>query len=83
MIRKKDFDAVGGFDENLIGFEDWEFFVRLLDRNPKVYREDKILFKYRRHTGSRDDINKNNWFQLKKIVEHKDKDIFDKWKDNN
>ena len=82
MIRKKDFDAVGGFDENLKAYEDWEFFIRLLDRNPKVYREDKILFKYRRHTGSRDDINKNNWPIFRNIIELKDKAIFDKWNNN-
>lgn len=36
MVRKKDFDAIGGFDEHLKAYEDWEFFIRLLDRNPKV-----------------------------------------------
>lgn len=79
MIRKKDFDAIGGFDEYLKAYEDWEFFVRLLDRNPKVYREDKILFKYRRHTGSRDDMNKNNWPLFRNAIYHKNKAIFDKW----
>ena len=79
MIRKKDFDEVGGIDEDLKAFEDWEFFIRLLDRNPKVFREDKILFKYRRHTGSRDDINGKKWIEIKEIVKAKDKDIFDKW----
>ena len=81
MIRKKDFDAVGGFDEDLIAFEDWEFFIRLLDRNPNVYREDKILFKYRKHMGSRDSINGKRWIEIKRIIENKDKAIFDKWND--
>ena len=82
MVRKKDFDAIGGFDEDLKAFEDWEFFIRLLDRNPKVFREDKILFKYRRHTGSRDDLNKNKWSLFRNIIELKDKTIFDKWNNN-
>lgn len=83
MIRKKDFDAIGGFDEYLKAYEDWEFFIRLLDRNSKVYREDKILFKYRRHTGSRDDINKNNWPVFRNIIYLKNKAIFDKWNNIN
>lgn len=82
MIRKKDFDEVGGFDEDLKAFEDWEFFIRLLDRNPKVFREDKILFKYRRHAGSRDDINKNNWTLFRNMIYLKNKAIFDKWNNN-
>lgn len=79
MVRKKDFDAVGGFDEHLKAYEDWEFFIRLLDRNPKVFREDKILFKYRRHTGSRDDVNKKNWPLFRNMIYLKNKAIFDKW----
>ena len=52
-----------------------------LDRNPKVYREDKILFKYRKHMGSRDSINGKRWIEIKRIIENKDKAIFDKWND--
>lgn len=79
LIKKKEFDKVGGFDEKLFAFEDWEFFVRLLNNNPKVFRTDNFVFKYRKHTGSRDDLNKNRWLEIKKIVEEKNKDIFDKW----
>ncbi len=30
MIRKADWDYVGGYDENMkLGLEDWEFYLRL------------------------------------------------------
>lgn len=79
LIKKNEFDSVGGFDEELPAFEDWEFFVRLLNNNPKVFRTDNFVFKYRKHIGSRDDLNKNRWLEIKKMVEEKNKDIFDKW----
>ena len=28
IIRKKDFDSIGGFDETMRGLEDWEMFIR-------------------------------------------------------
>ena len=47
MIRRTDFLRVGGFDEDLRGYEDWEFFIRLLYHNGKVHRDSEILFDYR------------------------------------
>lgn len=47
MIQRSDFDRVGGFDENMRGYEDWEFFIRLLYKNDVVYQDERILFHYR------------------------------------
>lgn len=47
IIRRKDFERVGGFDEELFGYEDWEFFIRILYHNDTIYKEPQILFKYR------------------------------------
>lgn len=47
IIRKLDFERVGGFDENMKGYEDWEFFIRLLYQNEEVHREYKSKYYYR------------------------------------
>jgi len=48
IIRKDAFDAVGGFNSTLRGYEDWELFMRLASQFP-VYFIDQILVKYRCH----------------------------------
>lgn len=47
IVRREDFDRVGGFDEQLRGYEDWEFFIRLLYHHDTVYQDLRSLFKYR------------------------------------
>ena len=47
IIRRKDFDRAGGFDENMRGYEDWDFFIRLLYKHDVVYQDERELFHYR------------------------------------
>jgi glycosyltransferase involved in cell wall biosynthesis len=48
MYRKKDAMKVGLYDINLIyGSEDWDFWIRLLDRNSLVIKNTNIEFYYR------------------------------------
>lgn len=47
MVRRTDFDSIGGFDEQMRGYEDWEFFIRLLYGRPNVYQHPDVLFYYR------------------------------------
>jgi len=47
IVRREDFNRIEGFDEKLRGYEDWEFFIRLLYHNDKIYQEPRHLFLYR------------------------------------
>ena len=47
IIKRMDFIRVHGFDPNLRGYEDWEFFIRLLYNNDNVYQEQEVMFYYR------------------------------------
>lgn len=47
MVRRTDFNRIGGFDEQMRGYEDWEFFIRLLYGRPNVYQHHDVLFYYR------------------------------------
>lgn len=49
IVRRCDFDRIGGFDENMKGYEDWEFFIRLLYHKNQVFQEPEVLFFYRIH----------------------------------
>lgn len=54
VFRKSDMLRIGGFDEQMhIGFEDWEFYIRLLDEHSVVYQIQEPLFFYRIKTASR------------------------------
>lgn len=52
IVRRDDFNRVGGFDELLRGYEDWEFFIRLLYHNDIVYKNPLHLFFYRMSDNS-------------------------------
>src|SRR5690606_22361701 len=43
---------VGGFDERLAGWEDWDFYIKLAIRGYCGVRADKPLLGYRYHTGT-------------------------------
>nr|WP_302831235.1 glycosyltransferase family A protein [uncultured Bacteroides sp.] len=48
IFKKSDWRRIGGYDENMRkGYEDWEFFIRLLDEHSLVYQIPQPLFYYR------------------------------------
>lgn len=54
MYKRSDFHRIGGYDEKLlIGLEDWEFWMRMLDEDCLVYQIPQKLFRYRIKQESR------------------------------
>lgn len=51
IVRREDFLRIGGFDEQMRGYEDWEFFIRLLYHNDRIFQDTRILFSYRVNDG--------------------------------
>lgn len=48
LFRKKDCIRIGGYDENMrFGYEDWDFYIRLLNEQSIVYQIPEALFNYR------------------------------------
>ncbi|WP_406684231.1 glycosyltransferase family 2 protein [Seonamhaeicola sp. MEBiC1930] len=48
LFRKEDWEAVGGFDVNMIyGWEDWEFWISVLKNGGQVKKIESIQFYYR------------------------------------
>lgn len=48
LYRRSDFEKTSGYNESMrSGLEDWDFWLSFLGPDDKVYRIDKILFRYR------------------------------------
>ncbi len=55
MFRKEMFDIVGGYKEEMRdGWEDWEFFISIIEKGGLVYKIDEVLFYYRISSNSRE-----------------------------
>ena len=54
MFRKTSWQEVNGFNENMIyGYEDYDFWMSLIEKGCEVYRIPEVLFFYRQHPASR------------------------------
>ncbi len=48
FYKREDFDKIGGYNTNMkYGFEDWDFWLSMLEDDKQVYQIDEILFFYR------------------------------------
>lgn len=62
LFRRNDWLTVGGYDARMRkGWEDWDFWLRVLELRRKVFRLDDILFSYRIRKGSRE--RSLGWFE--------------------
>lgn len=66
-------EEVGGFDEKLMAWEDWDFVIAINSKGYCGTRYPTPLFQYRMETGSRRDSMYESREQLKK-------QIYEKWK---
>lgn len=52
MFRKSDWEQVGGYRTDLAVWEDYDFWLSLIELGRGVFRIPEVLFYYRRHDGS-------------------------------
>lgn len=53
MFKKEDWQRINGYDETMrSGFEDWEFFIRLLKSGGTTFVIEKPLYTYRKREAS-------------------------------
>ena len=62
IFKRSDYNKTKGYNENMIyGFEDWDFWLSLLDESSNVYCLPDVLFFYRIKPSSR-----NNFLSIEK-----------------
>lgn len=77
MFYKEDWEKAGGYDEEMIhGYEDWEFFIRLLRGGGYSYIIPEPLFNYRLREVSNSTIANKRKYELLKYIYIKHRDLY-------
>lgn len=72
VFRKEDWLKVNGYKAQMEeGWEDWEFWLSLIENGAGVYKIPKVLFYYRQHENHKTQQSKENRLLLyKKIIQY-------------
>ncbi len=77
LYRKEEAVEAGGYDEKMVkGFEDWEFFIRLLKNGGEAYVVQEPLYNYRLRDWSTSSKAKKIKYDLMKYILLKHKDLY-------
>jgi glycosyltransferase involved in cell wall biosynthesis len=76
VFRRADFDKVGGYCEDIVGREDWDFWISLLKRDGEVVRIPSVCFYYRIHVNSKRRATRNRKRELIDILNERHKAFF-------
>ena len=83
MFSKRMWQEVGGYDESetmRLGYEDWEFWIRLLEKGCWVNTSDFIALRYRCHEGQMTQATAHpNRQKLYKYLYDKHKHLYDRY----
>lgn len=81
MFRKIDWERVGGFDPDFkLGFEDWEFWINLLQNGSKVATIEDHLFKYRiRRRSKNHSLTKQQLYGIRKQIWEKHRKLYQEY----
>lgn len=77
MFKKEDWNLCGGYDESMLkGFEDWEFFIRLLKSGGTAEVIQEPLYNYRKRGVSTTKKANNLKYELLKYIYLKHQDLY-------
>lgn len=77
MFRKNDWIQAAGYDVNMQkGYEDWEFYIRILKNGGKVKVIPEVLFNYRNKPNSRNKGANQIKYDLLKYIYLKHADLY-------
>ncbi|NLP58165.1 glycosyltransferase [Lutibacter sp. B1] len=77
MFKKNDWNSVLGYDESMKkGFEDWEFYIRLLKNEGKALVLREPLFNYRKRINSTTAKANDYKYKLLEYIYLKHKDLY-------
>ena len=77
VFKKKEWGYAKGYDEAMRdGFEDWEFYLRLLSNGGEVFIIEKPLFNYRQRSNSTTSRANKKKYELLKYIYIKHKNLY-------
>ena len=77
VFRRDLWEKVGGFDENMkSGYEDWEFWIRILAKRKQVRTIPEVLFLYRKHGRSMIDETLEQHQDIVDYIKNKHRDLY-------
>jgi glycosyltransferase involved in cell wall biosynthesis len=76
LMRREAFDAAGGFDAGVPGYEDWDLYLSLLGAGWEGRRVDEITLLYRRHGGSAFDGDRARYRERRRALKRKHAALF-------
>lgn len=77
MFKKLDWDKINGYDQKMNkGFEDWEFYIRLLKEGGRAYVIPELLFNYRLRKGSTTNKANQIKYQLQHYIYDKHQELY-------
>lgn len=81
LFRKQDFLAAGGYNEEMKeGFEDWDFWIRMLKSGGKVVKLEETFFYYRIKANSRNSVlDKQKQLNLRKKIYENHKELYEQY----
>lgn len=80
MFAKSDWQLIQGYDESMKeGFEDWEFYIRLMALGKSAYVIPEVLFNYQLRSNSTTSRANKKRYQLEKYILNKHNDLYKKY----
>ena len=77
MFKKEDWKSIDGYDESMRnGFEDWEFFIRILKKGGIAEVIQEPLYNYRKRNNSTTSIANSIKYDLLFYVYTKHKELY-------
>ncbi len=78
VFRKKDWNRVNGYNPNMtVGWEDYDFWLSIIELGKEVHKIPEYLFFYRKRIGSRtDSIEIEQYFDLYKQIFLNHKELY-------
>jgi glycosyltransferase involved in cell wall biosynthesis len=80
LYKRRDYLQTDGYDENMkSGWEDWDFWLSMLNPQDEVHKIDEVLFYYRRKEASRNDsVSEEEAYVLRKYIYEKHYEAYKK-----
>lgn len=78
FFRRSDYDKTSGYNPNMVyGFEDWDFWLSMLNKESIVYQIDETLFFYRQKNRSRATTSHEQMRNLYTTIYNNHKEIYE------